>query len=157
MILDFCRGKRREYVDAELNLIDVRDIAEGMTLAMEQARPGRRYLLGHENLSIQHVFRQLAKLTGLPEPRWRVPYLVALAAACVSEFIADVFTNRPPAATVTGVRLIRRSLRFDPRRSSEELGLRPRPVALSLADAVTWFCRMGWVQLGWRGNPGKPG
>src|SRR5262249_44180505 len=29
MILDFCRGKRREYLDAELNLIDVRDVAEG--------------------------------------------------------------------------------------------------------------------------------
>jgi nucleoside-diphosphate-sugar epimerase len=42
MILDFCRGKRREYLDAELNLIDVRDVAEGMVRAMEYGRPGRR-------------------------------------------------------------------------------------------------------------------
>src|SRR5262249_36237105 len=51
MILDFCRGRRREYLDAELNLIDVRDVAEGMVRALECGRPGRRYLLGHENVS----------------------------------------------------------------------------------------------------------
>jgi dihydroflavonol-4-reductase len=145
MILDFCRGKRREYLDAELNLIDVRDVAEGMVRAMEQGRPGRRYLLGHENLSIRAVFALLARLTGLPEPRWRVPYAVALAAAYASEFIADVFTHRSPAATVTGVKLTRRTMHFDARRSLDELKLQPRPVAESLADALAWFRERGWL------------
>jgi dihydroflavonol-4-reductase len=145
MILDFCRGKRREYVDAELNLIDVRDVAEGMVRAMERGRPGRRYLLGHENLSIRSLFNLLAKLTGLPEPTRRVPYAVALSAAYVSEFLADVFTQQMPAATITGVKLTRRTMHFDARRSLEELGLQPRPVAESLADAVAWFHQMRWI------------
>jgi len=145
MILDFCRGKRREYLDAELNLIDVRDVAEGMVRAMEQGRPGRRYLLGHENLSIRAVFALLARLTGVPEPRWRVPYAVALAAAYASEFVADVFTHRSPAATVTGVKLTRRTMHFDARRSLDELKLQPRPVAESLADALAWFRERGWL------------
>ncbi|HZT78730.1 MAG TPA: SDR family oxidoreductase [Gemmataceae bacterium] len=148
MMLDFCRGKRREYLDADLNLIDVRDVAEGMVRAMERGRPGRRYLLGHENLSIREVFARLATLTGLPEPRWRVPYPVALAAACVSELVADVVTHRMPAATVTGVRLTRRTMHFDPRRSLDELGLRPRPAGESLADAVAWFREVGWLGQG---------
>jgi dihydroflavonol-4-reductase len=117
MLLDFCRGQRREFVDADLNLIDVRDVAEGMVRALERGRPGRRYLLGHENVSIREVFGHLARLTGLPEPSRRVPYPVALAAAYVSEFLADVFTHRSPAATVTGVKLTRRVMHFDPRRS----------------------------------------
>ena len=145
MILDFCRGRRREYLDAELNLIDVRDVAEGMVRAMQRGRTGRRYLLGHENLSIHEVFLRLARLTGLPEPRWRVPYGVALTAAYVSEFLADVVTHRTPAATVTGVKLTRRRMHFDARRSLEELGLEPRPVAQSLADAVAWFRQIAWL------------
>jgi dihydroflavonol-4-reductase len=145
MLLDFCRGKRNEYLDAELNLIDVRDVAEGMVRAMERGRPGRRYLLGHENLSILGVFTQLARLTGLPAPRRRVPYAVALAAAYASEFVADVFTHRAPAATVTGVKLTRRRMHFDPRQSLDELGLRPRPVADTLAETVTWFRQIGWL------------
>lgn len=145
MMLDFCRGKRREYLDADLNLIDVRDVAEGMIRAMERGCPGRRYLLGHENVSILAVFRTLARLTGLPEPRWRVPYPVALAAAYVSEWIADVFTHRPPAATTTGVRLTRRRMHFDPSRTLAELELHPRSVAETLAETVAWFRQMGWI------------
>jgi dihydroflavonol-4-reductase len=145
MLLDFCRGKRREYLDAELNLIDVRDVAEGMVRAMGHGRPGRRYLLGHENLSIRAAFGILARLTGWPEPHRRVPYAVALAAAYVSEWVADVVTHRPPTATVTGVKLTRRRMHFDARHSLEELGLQPRPVIQSLADAVAWFRAIGWL------------
>lgn len=145
MILDFCRGKRREYLDGDLNLIDVRDVAEGMVRALERGRPGRRYLLGHENLSIRAVFRMLARLTGLPEPRWRVPYPVALAAAYASEWIADVFTHRAPAATITGVKLTRRRMHFDPSCSLAELGLHPRPIAQTLAETVAWFRQAGWL------------
>ena len=152
MILDFCRGKRREYLDAELNVIDVRDVALGMVLALERGRPGRRYLLGHENVSIRGVFGILARLTGLPEPRWRVPYPMALAAAYVSELLADVVTHRAPAATVTGVKLTRRVMHFDARRSLEELGLNPRPVQESLADAIQWFRSVGWLGSEIRGQ-----
>ena len=145
MILDFCRGCRHEYLDGELNLIDVRDVAEGMVLAMDRGRPGRRYLLGAENRSIREVFALLAELTGLPEPARRVPYGVALAAAYVSEFIADTLTRRMPLATVTGVRLTRRVMSFDTGRSLDELGLRPRPVKDALANALAWFREVGWL------------
>ncbi len=148
MLLDFCKGGRREYLEAELNLIDVRDVAEGMTRAMQWGEPGRRYLLGHENLSIRTIFSLLARLTGLPEPDRRVPYPVALAVAYLSEFVADVFTHRPPAATVTGVKLTRRVMHFDPRNSLAALGLAPRPTAESLADTVAWFRALGWVPRG---------
>lgn len=147
LILDFCRGKRREYVDAELNMIDVRDVADGMVRAMERGRSGRRYLLGHENLSVHELFLLLARLTGLPKPRWRVPYAVALAAAYVSELMADVLTHRPPAATVTGVKLTHRRMHFDPRRSLAELDLHPRPIDESLAETIAWFRQQGWIDV----------
>ena len=145
MLLDFCLGKRREYMAAELNLIDVRDIADGMTRAMKRGVPGKRYLLGHENLSIKQVFDLLAELTGLPQVRRRVPYPVALAAAYASEWFSDVVSHRSPAATVTGVKLTRRRMQFNAQLTLAELGLRPRPIRQSLADAVSWFETMGWI------------
>src|SRR5439155_19641642 len=124
---------------------DVRDVAEGMVRAMQHGVQGRRYLLGHENLSIREVFQLLSQLTGLPQPQRRVPYPIALAAAYVSEWLADVFTHRPPAATVTGVKLTRRLMHFDAGPSLEDLGLEPRPVADGLRDAVAWFQAVGWT------------
>ncbi len=145
MMLDFCRGRRREYLSADLNLIDVRDVALGMSRALEHGRPGRRYLLGHENVSIRDIFRRLSRLTGIPEPTWRVPYALALTVAYLGEFIADIATRRSPAATVTGVKLTRRTMHFDARESLAELRLHPRPIDESLADAVSWFREQGWM------------
>jgi dihydroflavonol-4-reductase len=150
MILDFCLGKRREYLNAELNLIDVRDVALGISRAMERGRPARRYLLGHENLAIRKIFAELSQMAGVPEPRRRVPYGLALAAAYVNEFWADVVTHRLPVATVTGVKLTRRTMHFDASRSLAELDLKPRPIRQSLADAVAWFKTVGWLTVGGR-------
>jgi dihydroflavonol-4-reductase len=145
MMLDFCLGKRAAYLDAELNLIDVRDVALGMIAALERGEPGRRYLLGAENWSIRSVFNYLARLTGLSEPRWRVPYPVALTAAYASEFIAFLFTHAIPAATITGVKLTRRKMHFDASRSLAALGLTTRPVADSVRETVEWFRQM-WLR-----------
>lgn len=146
MMLDFCLGKRAQYLDAELNLMDVRDIAEGMIQAVRLGKPGRRYLLGHENLSIQMVFRILSELTGVPEPRWKVPYWVALTAACFSELIADNWTREIPAASMTGVMLTRRRMHFDSSQSLRELEIQPRSVRQSMEEAVAWFRQVGWLK-----------
>jgi dihydroflavonol-4-reductase len=145
MMLDCCRGKRSAYLDAELNLIDVRDVAEGMIAAAERGRCGVRYLLGAENWSIRSVFEHLSKLAGLPSPRWRVPYAVALAAAYASEFWADMATGTIPAATVTGVKLTRRRMHFDASRSLHELGIKPRSASETMAEVVGWFRAIGWT------------
>ena len=145
MMLDCCRGKRSAYLDAELNLIDVRDVVAGMARALERGRTGVRYLLGAENWSIRRVFEHVAKLSGAPQPRRRVPYPLALAAAYVSEFVADALTGRIPAATVTGVKLTRRRMHFDASLSLAELGVTPRAVSDSVAEAVTWFREVGWL------------
>jgi dihydroflavonol-4-reductase len=145
MMLDFCRGGRPAYVDGDLNLIDVRDVAEGMVRALERGRPGRRYLLGAENWSVKKVFDFLAELTGRPRPRWRVPYPVALAVAYVSELVADVATGEIPAATVTGVKLTRRRMQFDATRTFAELGMTPRPAAGAIREAIGWFHEAGWL------------
>ncbi len=145
MMLDCCRGNRSAYLDADLNMIDARDIAAGMVAALERGRTGVRYLLGAENWSIHRVFSHVAKLVGEAEPRWRVPYPLALAAAYVSEFVADTVTGRIPAATVTGVKLTRRRMHFDASRSLAELGITPRPVTESIAETVAWFRAMKWL------------
>ncbi|QEL17367.1 NAD-dependent epimerase/dehydratase family protein [Limnoglobus roseus] len=148
MVLDCCRGKRSAYLEADLNLIDVRDVARGMALAMNHGQPGKRYLLGAENWSVKRVFDLLADECGLPRPKWAVPYPVALVAAYVSEFVADVFTGTMPAASVTGVKLTQRTMTFDASRSLNELGLKPRPVRESLREMLGWFREVGWLKRG---------
>ena len=148
LIRDFCRGALPARMDCTLNLIDVRDVAEGLIRAMERGEPGRRYLLGGENLNLVGLLEILSALTGVPVPRWRVPYPIGLAVAYASEFWADHVTGKTPKATVTGVRLTRRTMHFDASRSLEALGLHPRPARESLADAVAWLRETGQIGSG---------
>jgi dihydroflavonol-4-reductase len=146
LIRDFCRGDLPAMMDCTLNLIDVRDVADGLIRTLERARPGRRYLLGGENLTLAGLLAILSELSGVRAPRWRVPYAIGLTAAYISEFLADHVTGRAPKATVTGVRLTRRTMHFDASRSLAELGLRPRPVRESLVDAVAWLREGGQLE-----------
>lgn len=139
LIRDFAAGRLPAVIACTLNLIDVRDAALGLALVMERGRPGVRYLLGGENLTLDQVLSELSRLTGVPPPRWSVPHAAALAFAWLSEAWADRVTGRTPSATVTGVRLARRIMHFDARPSLAEIGLVPRPITDSLADAVAWL------------------
>jgi dihydroflavonol-4-reductase len=143
LIVEFCTGGLPATMDCTLNVIDVRDVARGLSLVMDRGELGRRYILGHANLTLVGFLGLLAELTGVPVPRWRVPYSVGIAVAWYSELVADHLTGRAPKATLTGVRLAKRTMHFDSSRSLAELGLQPRPIRQSLADALTWLRNTG--------------
>ena len=145
LLLDYCNGRLPAVMDCTLNLIDVRDVAEGLVRTLDRGVPGRRYLLVGENLTLLEMLGMLETITGVPVPRLRVPYALALAAAYVNEAWADRFSGRSPQATVTGVRLTRRAMHFDASKSLEALGLVPRPIGESLADAVRWHSARGAI------------
>lgn len=145
LIIDLCSGHLPAFMECTLNLIDVRDVATGLRQVMERGRPGRRHLLAGENLTLSQLCRLLSGLTGVPAPRWQVPYPVGLAVAHASEFWSDRVTGRAPRASVTGVRLARRLMHFDPRRTLAEIGLSPRPAIESLTDAVRWLRESGRI------------
>lgn len=145
MALAFARGAMPAYLDCRFNLIDARDAAEGLHRAMQVGRPGVRYLVGAHNTRLIEWLTLLGEVMGRTPPRLQVPYPLALAVGWCSERWSDLVTHRPPLATVTGVRLTRRSMHFDPTASLAELVLKPRPLRESAIDAVAWYRRQGWL------------
>ena len=149
MICDCCNGRIRGYVNGDLNLIDVRDVAMGIWAAAQRGEVGRCYLLVNENWRILDMLRHLSGLVGRPAPRWRVPYWFALLFARLEEsFCKGIGGGRQPLATVTGVKLTRRSLHFDGTRSAIDLKWRPtRDCREAIAEAVNWFRASGHIQI----------
>lgn len=145
MSVAFCRGELPAYLDCRFNLIDARDVATGMILAMEKGKTGTRYLLGAENFLLSDWLRLLGDEIGRPLPRWKIPYSLAYLAAWFSEAWADYVSGKMPMATITGVRLTRHNLFFDPSASLNELGLHPRPIHESARDAIAWYRSQGWL------------
>ncbi|MBI2529347.1 MAG: NAD-dependent epimerase/dehydratase family protein [Candidatus Rokubacteria bacterium] len=145
MIVDFLRGRMVASLDTGLNLVHVRDVARGHILAAERGRVGERYVLGHQNVSLLEIFRLLGRLTGVPAPRFRVPYAVAWLAAVGMEGIARL-TGVPPSVPLTAVRMARKRMYFSPARAVRELGLPQTPIEEALGEAVEWFLTRGYAE-----------
>src|SRR5262245_46679029 len=120
MLVDFLRGRMVASLDTGLNVVHVRDVARGHILAAERGRLGERYVLGHENMPLHAIFEALSRLTGVPGPRFRVPYAVAWLAALGSEGLARV-TRRPPRVALTAVRMAKKHMYFSQAKAVREL------------------------------------
>jgi dihydroflavonol-4-reductase len=145
IIVDFLKGKMFGYVDTGMNLIDVRDCAEGHILAAERGHVGQRYILGGSNLTLKEMFDALASVTNIPSPRMRVPHWVAEGYARLENFWAINVNHREPDVPVESVKMSRHRMWFDSSKAVRELGLPQSPIAEALARAVEWFKEHGYV------------
>lgn len=147
VIVDFLNRAMPAYLDTGLNWVHVRDVAVGHIFAAERGRIGERYILGHAdgNWTMQQSFAVLEEITGVPAPRTRIPYWIALTAAHVNEAISTL-TRKPPKAPLAGVRMAKYKMFFNPAKAIRELGLPQTPPKQALADAVEWFRANGYVK-----------
>ena len=145
IVVDFLKKKFPAYVDTGLNLVDVAECARGHVAALEKGRSGERYILGGENLTLKQILDKLAAITGLPSPRIRVPYLVALGAGVVDQVVTGHIRKREPRATIDAVRMGRKKMFVSSTKATRELGWKTVPVDDALRRAVEWFRANGYA------------
>jgi dihydroflavonol-4-reductase len=145
IVVDFLKRKFPAYVETGLNLVDVRECALGHIAALEKGKPGERYILGGENLTLKQILDKLGKITGLPSPKVKLPYIFAFAAGVVDEAITGRMLHREPRATVDTVRMGRKKMFASSGKAERELGWKIVPVEGALRRAVEWFKGNGYV------------
>jgi dihydroflavonol-4-reductase len=136
MLQYFVSRRVQIYLDFIMNLVDVRDVAAGLLLAMERGQSGQRYILGGENISLKKLLAIVGVISGRKAVRIPIPTVMAQTTAAMLEFIADHVTHRPPAGTVEGVRIASRSRALSIEKARRDLGYAPRPIGAALEDAI---------------------
>jgi dihydroflavonol-4-reductase len=142
LVLDAARGRMPAYVDTGLNVVHVDDVAAGHLLAFERGRAGERYILGGEDMTLQTILAQIARLVGRTPPRVRLPYAAVLPVAYLAEGFARI-SGRSGRVTLEGVRMSRKRMFFSSAKAASELGYRWRPPLEAFEDAVRWFRERG--------------
>ena len=138
IILRFLRRQMPFYVDTGLNLIAVRDVAWGHLLALEKGKTGDRYILGNQNLTFKQLLAKLATITGLPAPKYAIPYWIPYGVAWFDEKILASLGKKPTIA-LDGVKMSRQKMFYDATKAVKELGLPQSSINVALQEAVTWF------------------
>ena len=145
IVVDFLKKKFPAYVDTGLNLVDATECARGHVLALEKGRRGERYILGGENLTLKQILDKLAAITGLPSPRLKVPYFMALATGVVDEMVTGRLRGKEPRATIDAVRMGRKKMFVSSAKAQRELGWTIVPVDGALRRAAAWFRAKGYA------------
>jgi dihydroflavonol-4-reductase len=125
MIEGVASGKVPAYIAGTgLNLVDVRDVAQGHVLALDRGASGEKYLLGGVDLPLREVFARIAHAAGRPAPRIRIPYALPKALA------AARLLNRHE------VTLARLPMYFSSEKAKRALGYAPGDIGPAVEDAT---------------------
>lgn len=134
LVRRYLRRELPAYVDGALCIVHPEDVAAGHLLADERGRVGERYILGNRNFTLDRLFADLARLSGVEPPALRLPLPAAVALA------------RAAGTMPGGPQLIEAELRamalwwaFRSTKAKRELGYRPRHHEDALVETIAWF------------------
>jgi dihydroflavonol-4-reductase len=134
MVLRFLRRQLPAYVDGALNVVDAEDVARGHLLAMDRGEPGERYILGNRNFTLDRLFSDLGRLSGVAPPAVKLPVQAALALAHGIEAMPGI-----PAITVVEVRAASQWWAFRSTKAKRELGWAPSHHEDTLERTIAWY------------------
>jgi dihydroflavonol-4-reductase len=126
----FLRGQIQSMPLGGMSFVDARDAAGGIIAAMEQGRPGERYLLGGPNWTFRDIIERLSELSGRRPPLLTLSVPASLLAARIMRRITRFELDD---AT------IKMSAMFwycDSSKAARELGFRTRDPMETLRETI---------------------
>ena len=121
------------YVDGALNIVDVRDVARGHLLADEKGEVAERYILGGRNFTLDRLFADLSRISGVAPPELRLPGWPAAQGArlaALARMSLPISSDEVKSASQWWT--------YRNTKAKRELGFKPRPHEETLEDAVRW-------------------
>lgn len=123
ILLDLWNDRLDAVVEAGMNWVDVRDVATAAIQAATRGRVGERYVVGGTWMSMPRFTTLAANIGGVRPPAEFLPY--------------------QPTFGLEG------ELVVDPK-SADELGHRPRPIEMTIADTHACFIEHGMLRSSYR-------
>lgn len=117
------RGRLKAIPPGGLNIVDVRDVADGCLNALDFGLVGERYILGGRNFTHRDLLQALVRATGQRMPRLRIPtWSVPLLAHGVR--LLEAVKNVPPPLNSQCLRAWGTYFWYSSQKAQEEIGYR---------------------------------
>lgn len=144
-ILLIARRLMPGYIQGPINVIDARDVAQGMIKASERGRVGERYILGNWNATHRELNALIAREAGVMAPLVPVPYQLARYGSKVGDWAFRRILRRLAPVPGFFVEMLRHMQQYDCSKAIRELDYPRSPVENAIRDALTWFRRNGYL------------
>lgn len=130
---NYLRGRLPAVLDAPMNFVDVKDVADGHLLAAEKGRPGERYILGGHNRDWATLIDMVARAADVHHPLLVIPPEIA-ALGRLRERL-----GLPGPISAEAYALMGQDWRFSSAKAKRELGYRARPLTETVRETAGWY------------------
>lgn len=130
----FLRREIPAYVDGTVNVVAVEDVAHGLLLADAHGEVGERYLLGNRNFTMDRLFADLGRLSGVEPPAVKLPLPAAVALARALAPVPGV-----PGVHETELRGMALRWAYRSTKAKRLLGWSPGPHEECLEQTIAWY------------------
>jgi dihydroflavonol-4-reductase len=121
-----------------LNVVDARDVAALLRVAMDRGTAGARYLVGAVNWTFAELFGRLERLTKIAAPKVKLTGDLPLWASRAQAALLRQLGRRVPVEPQS-VEMAQHFWYFDSGKAARELGFSPRDPADTLRDTVKYL------------------
>ncbi len=140
LLIAVARGWMIGWLPGEINVVDVRDVAQAHIAAVEHGQIGERHIIGGHNYSVRAALEIAAQVAGAQPPRFEIPGWV-LSGLTV---LGDIFPFLPLPSN--HLRALHFWQGYDTRKAEQILGVEPRPFTETVHDSLNWFRKEGMLK-----------
>lgn len=147
LVLEIANGTMRGYVKAKRNVLYSGDTARGLVRCLKAGKPGERYLLSGQNVTMEYLVKTIARTAGVKPPR-PVPIPLVLAVAKIQSIRYRLGGPVPTIMPAT-IKILTGGQYFDGKKAGDELDFRPEvSIETAIEKALNWFRKIGYLTNG---------
>jgi dihydroflavonol-4-reductase len=146
LIVEIANRTLPGYVKGNRNVIYAGDAGRGLVRVCEQGRPGERYLLTGENISMSELVTTIAQIAGAPVPR-AIPLPIARLASALQTARYKWLRGPLPRVDATAIAVMSAGQFVSGAKARSELGFTAtETLDNAIKRALAWFRSNGYVK-----------
>jgi dihydroflavonol-4-reductase len=126
-------------LNANMGMVYVDDVCEGIILASQKGKPGETYILNSENITLKELLKKAENITGIKTPKLRVPKPVIKSAAFVADIAGRIIRQHMLLNRQSANLLYTTHPTFDSSKAKNKLGWKPADFDKAFKNTLTWY------------------
>lgn len=141
--LKAAKGKLPFYPEGGVSIIHINDLVDAVIASIMKAKPGERYILSGENISLKELFNFITEAAKVKPPRIALGRKAMLAIAYAFKPLALLGAKAP--LSIENAYIASMYHWFDNTKATHQLGLVTRPAKETLQESVDWAKKNGLI------------
>ena len=123
------------YPRGSTGVVDVRDVARAVAMAISSDKNGERYILNAGNLSYLQLFEKVCDIASKKVPSFSIPSWSHSILSWMAK-ASSWFTGKKPIITRNSLRISSRHFHYDGSKAARELGVSYRPIDQTIRETT---------------------